>query len=229
LHYVIAHFPLGAGWSTLALVTNNGSSDADVNISFFSPAGTTAQVPLEGLGPQSSQQFVVHPNSTQSISADTSQRNSLATTQVAWATVASTAPLDIVSLFDYGPNPPAITGPVAAQSTAPSTSFRFPATVGGALSRNAGMALANPNGGQTAVTIKVYNPDGNLYGSIPLTLGANAQILFLLTQKMNFPSALFIGSVAVCANQPVALVAIGVEGGLTGLFTIPVTTDPCTS
>jgi hypothetical protein len=32
-----------------------------VNISFFSPAGTTAQVPLEGLGPQSGQQLVVHP------------------------------------------------------------------------------------------------------------------------------------------------------------------------
>jgi hypothetical protein len=38
-------------------------------------------------------------------------------------------------------------------------------------------------------------------------------------------STLFNGSVAVCAAQPVGLVAIGIEGG--AFFTTAVTNDPC--
>jgi len=226
-HYVITHFPFGGGWSTLVLLANNGASDATVNLSFFNEAGAPTPVPLEGLGTQGSQQVVVHANSTQAIGAELSQRNSLATTQTVWATASSTAPLNVFGLFDYGPNPPTITGSVGAQSTASSKSFRFPVRVGGPLSYNAGMALANPNVSQTTITVKVFNADGSLNGSFPETLAANAQTIFLLNQKMSFPSALFTGSVAVCASQPVGLVAIGAEGGSTGLFTISVTTDPC--
>jgi serine/threonine protein kinase len=129
------------------------------------------------------------------------------------------------ALFDYDPNPPMITGSVGAQSTASSKSFRFPIRIGGPLSYNAGMALANPNGSQTTITVKVFNADGSLNGSFPETLAANAQAIFLLNQS--FTSALFTGTVAVCASQPVGLVAIGAESGSTGLFTIDVTTDPC--
>jgi len=226
-HYVIAHFPFGGGWSTLVLLANNGASDAAVNLSFFNAAGAPTPVLLEGLGAEGSQQVVVHANSTQAIGAELIQRNSLATTQTVWATASSTAPLNVFSLFDYGPNPPTITGSVGAQSTASSKSFRFPIRVGGPLSYNAGMALANPNVSQTTITVKVFNADGSLNGSFPEILAANAQTIFLLNQKMSFTSALFTGSVAVCASQPVGLVAIGAEGGSTGLFTIAVTTDPC--
>jgi len=225
-HYVIAHFPYGGGWSTRLLLGNSGNSDATANISFFNEVGESTSVPLEGVGSEGSQQLVVQVNSTQAIGADLSQRNA-PTTQIAWATVSSTAPLNIFSLFDYGPNSPAITGSVGAQSTAPSQSFRFPISVGGPLSYNAGMALANPNGSQTTVTVKVYNADGTLNGSFPEVLAANAQSIFMLSQKLSFSSALFTGSLAVCASQPVGLVALGVEGGPTGLFTIPVTNDPC--
>jgi hypothetical protein len=71
------------------------------------------------------------------------------------------------------------------------------------------------------------NADGTVKGTFPETLAANAQTIFLLNTKMNFGSTLFNGSVAVCAPNPVGLVALGVEGGSTGLFTIAVTTDPC--
>jgi len=228
LSYTIAHFPYGGGYSTRVLLSNSGSSTANVNVKFFNQAGASTLVPLEGQGMQGSQAMTIAKNETMAIGADTSQRNGLPQTDTAWATVSSTAPLNVFSLFDYGPKPPAITGSVGAQSTAPSKTFRFPVSVGGSVAYNAGMALANPNGSQTTVTVKVLNGDGTLKGSFPETLPANGQTIFLLNQKMTFDtSTLFTGSVAVCASQPVGLVAIGVEGGPTGLFTISVTTDPC--
>ena len=227
LSYAIAHFPYGGGYSTRVLLSNNGKSDANVHITFFNEAGAPTLVPLDGHGMQGSQEIVVHANSTMSLGADPAQRNALRTTEVAWATASSTAPLNVFSLFDYGPNPPTITGSVGSQSMPPSKTFRFPVSVGGPVSYNAGMALANPNGSQTTVTVKVLNADGSLKGSFPEVLPANGQTIFLLNQKMSFDGSLFTGSVAVCATQPVGLVAIGVEGGPTGLFTISVTTDPC--
>jgi hypothetical protein len=226
LSYTVAHFPYGQGWSTRIALANNGKTDATVNMKFFNTAGAPTLVPLDGLGNQGSQQFVIHPNQTHVVGADLSQRNN-GNLQVAWATTSSTAPLNVFSLFDFGPNPPAITGAVGAASMAPSKSFRFPVSVGGSVNYNAGMAISNPNGSQTIVTVKVLNADGTVKGTFPETLAANAQTIFLLNTKMNFGSSLFNGSVAVCAPNPVGLVALGVEGGSTGLFTIAVTTDPC--
>jgi hypothetical protein len=226
LSYTVAHFPYGQGWSTRIALANNGKTDATVNMKFFNTAGAPTLVPLDGLGNQGSQQFVIHPNQTHVVGADLSQRNN-GNLQVAWATTSSTAPLNVFSLFDFGPNPPAITGAVGAASMAPSKSFRFPVSVGGSVNYNAGMAISNPNGSQTVVTVKVLNADGTVKGTFPETLAANAQTIFLLNTKLNFGSSLFNGSVAVCAPNPVGLVALGVEGGSTGLFTIAVTTDPC--
>ena len=226
LSYNVAHFPYGQGWSTRVTFANNGTADATVNVKFFNTAGAPTLVPLDGLGNQGTQQFVIHRNETHVMGADLSQRNN-GNLQVAWATTTSSAPVVVFSLFDYGPNPPTITGAVGAGSTAPSKSFRFPVSVGGPLNYNAGMAVSNPNGSQTVVTVKVLNADGSVKGTFPETLPANGQTIFLLNSKMNFGSSLFNGSVAVCAPQPVGLVALGVEGGSTGLFTIAVTTDPC--
>lgn len=227
LSYAIAHFPYGQGWSTRVTVANTGTADATVNVKFFNTAGAPTSVPLQGeQGLQGTQQFVVHKNDVQVFGADLSQRSN-ANLQVAWATVSSTAPVDVFSLFDYGPNPPAIIGAVGAASTAPSKSFRFPVSIAGPLNYNAGMAISNPNGSQTVVTVKVLNADGSVKGTFPETLAANGQTIFLLNSKINFGSALFNGSVAVCAPQPVGLVALGVEYASSGLFTIAVTTSPC--
>lgn len=227
LSYTVAHFPFGGGWSTRVALANNGSASATVRFSFFDQNGLSTSVPLEGIGLKNFETVTVGANQTQVVGAELSQRNGSAL-QVAWATVSSTAPMNVFSLFDYGPNPPAITGAVGAQSTAPSRSFRFPVSVGGPLNYDAGMALSNPNGSSTAVTVKVYDAGGTMIGSFPEQLSANAQTLFLLNTKgVNFGAGLFNGSVAVCATNPVGLVALGVEGGSTGLFTIAVTTDPC--
>ena len=230
LSYTIAHFPYGGGWSTRVALANNTSTSATVKFTFFDKTGLSTSVPLEGIGPKSTETITVGANQTKVVGAELSQRNGSAL-QGAWATLTSTAPLNVFSLFDYGPNPPTITGAVGAPSTAPSKSFRFPVSVGGPLSYNAGMALSNPNGSQTVVTVKVLNSDGSELGSFTETLPKNGQTLFLLSPNsalnFNASTTAFNGSVAVCAPQPVGLVALGVEGGPTGLFTISVTTDPC--
>jgi hypothetical protein len=210
-------------------VTNSGKTNATVKFTFFDHSGLSTSVPLEGIGPKSTETLTVGANQTQVIGSELSQRTSAA--QVAWATMTSTAPLNVFSLFDFGPKPPTINWAVGAQSTAPSKSFRFPVSIGGPVNYNAGMALSNPNGTPTVVTVKVLKSDGTQLGSFTESLGKNAQTVFLLSPHpgLDFgstPQTPFNGSVAVCAPQAVGLVALGAEGS-GGLFSISVTTDPC--
>jgi len=233
LSYTIAHFPYGGGLTTRVAVTNSGSTSATVKFTFFDQSGLSTSVPLEGLGPKGTETLTVGANQTQVIGSELSQRSSAG--QVAWATMTSTAPLNVFSLFDFGPNPPTINWAVGAQSTAPSKSFRFPVSIGGPVNYDAGMALSNPNGTPTVVTVKVLKSDGTQLGSFTESLGKNAQTVFLLSSQagLNFgatPQTPFNGSVAVCAPQAVGLVALGAEGSspsTVGLFSISVTTDPC--
>jgi len=229
LSYSVSHFPYGGGLTTRIALTNSGSTSATVKFTFFDQTGLGTSVPLEGLGPKSTETVTVGANQTQVIGSELSQRT--AAGQVAWATMTSSAPLNVFSLFDFGPNPPAITWAVGAQSTAPSKSFRFPVSIGGPTNYNAGMALSNPNGTPTVVTVMVMNSDGTQLGSFTQSLEKNAQTVFLLSPHagLNFDSTAqtpFNGSVAVCAPQAVGLVALGAEGS-GGLFSISVTTDPC--
>jgi hypothetical protein len=223
--YTIAHFPYQGGWSTQVFLANSGTQDATVDITFFNDKGASASVPLQGKGLQSSEQLTIHPNDVQVVGADTSKRNT-GDLQVAWATAASSAPLNVFSLFDFGPNPPAISGAVGAQSTPPAKSYRFPVSVGGSVGFDAGMAIANPNGKTANVTVKVLNADGSQKGSFAVPLLANNQTIFTLKGKMSFGSSLFVGSVAVCSDQPIGLVTVGFEGGQ-AFFTTSVTNDPC--
>jgi hypothetical protein len=226
LSYAVSHFPYGGGFSTRTMFANSGTTDATVTVKFFNQAGASTMVPLDGQGMQATQQFVVHPNDVQVVGADLTQRNSSPIT-VVWATASSTAPLNVFSLFDYGPHPPAISGAVGAQSTPAAKSFRFPVSVGGPLGYEAGFAVANPNSTQTTVTVKVWNSDGSLKGSFQETLPANGQNSFTLTSKLSFDtSQLFNGSAAICAPQPVGLVTVGFEGG-GAFFSTAVTNDPC--
>ena len=225
LSYVIAHFPYGGGWSTRLMLANNGSATAKVNITFLDQLGRPAFVPLEGEGPQSSQQLSIPPNQVKVVGADPAHRTT-GDLQVAWGTASSSAPLNIFTLFDTGPSAAVITGAVGAPSTAAARSFRFPVSVNGPLGYNAGMAIANPNSSAATVTVKVLNTDGSVKGSFQEILQANHQTLFVLTQKMTFDAALFSGSVAVCGTQPVGLVTVGFEGGQ-AFFTTSVTNDPC--
>jgi hypothetical protein len=224
--YAIAHFPYGGGWSTRLLLANDGPSDVTVDIAFFNGAGAPTSVPLEGQpGLQGSQQLVIHPNDVQVVGADPSERTA-GSIQVAWATASASAPLNIFSLFDNGPSATTITGAVGTPVTAPAKTFRFPVSLHGPLGYNTGMALANPNGSATTVTVKLLNASGATMGSTQEKLPANGQTIFVLTDKISVdPSTLFNGSVAVCASQPIGMVAIGFEGG--AFFATSVTNDPC--
>src|SRR5271169_6770189 len=92
LSYTIAHFPYGGGWSTRIALANNTSTSATVKFTFFDKTGLSTSVPLEGIGPKSTETVTVGANQTQVVGAELSQRNGSAL-QVAWATLSSTAPL----------------------------------------------------------------------------------------------------------------------------------------
>jgi hypothetical protein len=212
------------------MFANSGSKAATVQVAFLNQAGASTGVPLAGKGLQSSQKLTIQPNDVQGLSGDPSKRNSQGL-DVAWAMVGSSVPLNVFSLFDYGPNPPAISGAVGAQSTVAAKSFRLPilernAGPGNPADYEVGLAIANPNSSTTTVTVKVLNPDGSLKGSFQEVLPAKNQTVFTLSSKMNFDSSLFTGSMAVCATEPIGLVTIGFEGGQ-AFFSTSVTNDPC--
>ena len=237
--YAIAHFPYGAGWSSRVLI-GTGTAAGEVDVSFFSPSGAAATVPLQGQGNQSTQHLTLGIAEVAVVAADPAQRNAdINNVTVNWAIVASPVPLNIFTLFDYGPasaptSAPAtrILGSVGAQSMVPSKSFRFPASFYGPLGYNAGLAIANPNGTPVTYRVTLLNADSTMKGSVQRpALPPNGQSIFVLTDIMPGvitpdPATPFDGMVLVCASQPVGLVAIGVEGG--ALFTNSVTNDiPC--
>jgi hypothetical protein len=230
LSYVIAHFPYGRGWNTRVMLANTGAADATVDINFIQPGGAPALVPLEGqAGLQGSQHLVIPKNHVQVVEADPARRSDKATT-VAWATAVSNSPLNVFSLFDLGPSANVINAAVGAQSTPAAKTFRFPISVYGPTNYTAGLAVANPNKSGTTVTVKLLDATGAIKATIQKNLPANGQTIFLVTDKTAFfneidPSQLYNGSLAICATQPVGLVAIGAEGG--ALFTTSVTNDPC--
>jgi len=228
--YVVAHFPFGGGFNTQVMMANSGTKAATVQVSFLNQSGASSAVPLSGKGLQSSESFTIQPNDVQGFSGDPSKRNSQEL-DVAWAMVGSSAPLNVFSLFDYGPNAPVISGAVGAQSTVAAKTFRLPilernAGPGNPADYEVGLAIANPNNSTTTVTVKVLNPDGSVKGSFQEVLPAKNQTIFTLSSKMNFDSSLFTGSMAVCATEPIGLVTIGFEGGQ-AFFTTSVTNDPC--
>jgi len=225
--YTVAHFPFGGGWSTTVMAANSGTANATVKVAFLNQAGASASVPLAGQGSKSNFSFTLEPNDVKVIAADPTKRTSQDLT-VAWATISSNVALNVFSLFDLGPNPPAITGAVGAQSTPPAKSFRFPVSVGGTVGFDAGMALANPNSKTANVTVKVLKSDGSPFGSFNETLQANNQTILTLKgqSSLSFGSGLFTGSVAVCSDQPIGLVTVGFEGGQ-AFFSTSVTNDPC--
>ncbi len=224
----IAHFPYGGGYGTRVVLSNSsGTGPVTVDVAFFDPSnGQPTSVPLEGKGSQSTEHFVIAPNAIQVINADPSQRN-VGSTKVAWATASANGPLTVFSAFDFFS--PTTTFAVGAPSTVAAKTFRFPVSANGPLKYNAGLAVANPNNGVTTVTVKLLNGNGTVKGSVVKTLQAFAQTIFLLNQSDIFGSQLgsaaFDGSVAICADKPVGLVALGAEKG--ALFSTAITNDAC--
>ncbi len=230
--YIIAHWPYGQGFSTQTMLSNSGTATATVRLQFYSQTGSTNfAVPLQGSGPKTIETITVAPNNTKAVVTDPSQREG-ANLDVAWATATSNAPLNVFSLFDYGPTSPSIIGAVGAQSTPAAKTFRFPVLVGGPTGFTAGMALANPNNSTTTVTVMVMDEGGKQIIGSPFTetLAAENQTIFTLNSitKLSFGSSLFTGSVAVCASEPIGLVTVGFEGAAT-FFSTAVTNDPCPS
>jgi hypothetical protein len=236
--YIIPHFPVGGGWSTRLVFENSGPADVTAEVTFFTQTGTTGSVTLENQqGTQSSEHLVIGRNQVQTLNADPTLRNA-GPLVVSWAKVTTNGPLTIFVIFDSSTptlvptTVPAtlITGSVGAQAVPAATSFRFPIAAAGPLHFNLGLAIANPNSTATNFTVFLLNADGTINHSLQMSLQANSQTSFVVSDPTIFgnnidtsSALLFNGSIAICASQPVGVVPIGIEGG--ALFTVPVTND----
>lgn len=232
--YIVAHFPYGGGWSTRLLLSNGSANPVAVELDYFTQAGQLALVPLEGSEIANIRQVEIGPNQVATVASDPTKRNA-AGLQVTWAIVRTDGPLNIFTLFDYAPTSVPSTIPstqivsaVGTAATPAGTSFRFPVSVNGATQFNAGMALANPNTVAAAISLNLLDKDGVIQATRAMLLSPNGQTSFVLTDDIAFkrtldPSQQFTGSVGVCANVPIGLVAIGSEGSV--LFTVSVSTD----
>jgi hypothetical protein len=215
--YVIAHFPYGGGWSTQIWVSNTGASSATVDIAWFDQTGAPALVPLQGVGPVSTQHLVIGPNNTQVVGGDVTQRNATGPNGLifTWATATSSSPVNVFSMFDFAGSSVATVVPasqvsssVGTQSLIPATSFRFPVVLFAPNNQprfNAGVAVANPNNSQTTLTVKLLSAGGTITGTIQRNLPANGQTTFVLTDSNAFlnvldPSTPFTGSLVVCVT-----------------------------
>jgi len=236
--YIIPHIPVGGGWSTRLLFSNSGATAVTADVTFYTTTGETGTVTLEGQqGTQSTKHVIVGQNQVELLNLDPTLRNA-GPLVVTWAKVTTSGPLTIFVIFDSSTPTvvpttiPAtlITGSVGAQAVPTATSFRFPFAEAGPLHFNAGLAIANPNATATNFTIFLLNADGTINHSLQMSLQANSQTSFVLSDPTIFGNnidssspLLFNGSIAICASQPVGVVPIGIEGG--ALFTIPVTND----
>jgi hypothetical protein len=235
--YIIPHFPVGGGWSTRLVFSNIGPADVTADVTFYSQTGTIGAVTLEGRGTQSSEHLIISRNAVITLNADPTLRNA-GPLDVTWAKVTTNGPLTVFVIFDSSTPTlvpttiPAtlITGSVGAQAVAAAMFFRFPLAAAGPLHFNLGIAIANPNSTATDFTVFLLNANGTINDSFQMTLQANSQTSFVVSDSLIFGNTiditselLFNGSIAICASQPVAVVPIGIEGG--ALYTIPVAND----
>ena len=65
-----------------------------------------------------------------------------------------------------------------------------------------GLALFNPNSGVAAVTIRVFDKDGNLVGDTTLTLGVNERLSELVETLVPESAGLLGGYIEVVSDQP---------------------------
>ena len=106
-------------------------------------------------------------------------------------------------------------------------SFQVLFSVYSSKSLNSRLALANPN--ETTATVEVTLIGSEGHGSVTrvLQIAPNGSISGLVTDPELFgreidPSARFDGSVAICSDVPIGMLALGQEENLA--FTLPVTT-----
>jgi hypothetical protein len=240
--YIIPHIPVEGGWSTRLLFSNSGTAVVTADVTFFTQTGTSGSVTIEGQqGTQSSKHVIIGQNQVEVLNVDPTLRNA-GPLAVTWAKVMTSGPLTVFVIFDSSTPTlvpttiPAtlITGSVGAQAVPAATSFRFPFAEAGPLHFNAGLAMANPNATATNFTILLLNADGTINHSLQMSLQANSQTSFVLSDPTVFGNnidssspLLFNGSIAIYASQPIGVVPIGIEGG--ALYTIPVTNDVFTN
>jgi hypothetical protein len=187
-------------WTTaLTFVNPHGWLSSNATAYFYKDDGKP--LPLDfGAGPASSFKFTVGPQAT--VTYNTTGQS--VATQVGWAIVTSSLPLQGVVQFSYSVNGVPQQG-VSSQSTAASTLFRSPATT------STGIAVANTYSNvQEIIRVTALDSVGHPVGSSSLTLAPFGHRSFTLGELMPSLGSSFRGTVLL--ENPDTFVAWALSG-----------------
>jgi hypothetical protein len=107
------------------------------------------------------------------------------------------------------------------------TQFRVPVSIDGSQNLDAAVAIANPGDSDAVVSIRLVQPNGLGELVRVLQIPSRGQTGALLTDPAWFQSGIdsrrrFDGSVTICSDLPVGILAIGIHGEFA--YTLPVAT-----
>jgi hypothetical protein len=105
------------------------------------------------------------------------------------------------------------------------TQFRVPISIDESQSLDAALAIANPGAAEARVSIRLVQPDGLGELVRVLQIPSRGQIGAMLTDPAWFQGSIdsrrrFDGSVTICSDQPVGILAIGIHGDFA--YSLPV-------
>ncbi len=185
--------PPSQKWATsLSFVNPHSTLSASATAFFYSDDGSPLALDF-GNGPETIHRFTVPPLGSVTFKSSAGSIN----TQVGWASVVSTLPLQGVVQFSFSTNGVPQEA-ISTQATAAAQVFRSPATP------TTGIAIANPSSSvqstPVTVTVTVYDASGTSLGQTLVTVPPSGHRQFTLSDR--FSSLPARESVVLSAQTP---------------------------
>ena len=204
----------GGGWYTALYFSNTTGSAVQVPVSFMNNDGTPLAVPLNGIGPVSSQTVSLAPGATAILEAP----NVGNLVVQGWAE--ATLPPGVVGYAIFRQSVANRADQEAVVPLIPedsrSANFSYDET-----NFTTTFDLLNPSGQQATVTVSVFGADGTPLGSMPVVLAARTKQAETL--RALFPAVAGTrGQVSLSANNG-AISSLGIKFGGAAFTSIPVT------
>ena len=204
----IPHFLIGGGFVTKLTITNLTNSLNNLVVNMISTDGTLL----------SSVNWNLAPAATMRIQGSESLRAAPGTAQ--WVIVGGDANLTVNAFFEVA-DQNGVTNTAGYSDVPAGMDFTFPAefepSVGTALARTFGVAVANPSATASNVTVTLVDAVGTVVASDTVKLDPFAQTSFDLSLRAPFQTGLpgtdFFGAVTLQATTPVVAIGVGDDRG----------------
>jgi hypothetical protein len=212
----MAHLASGAGWLTTFTLTNTGTTEANIQLSFFDDNGDAVALPLtfEDSGAKTTTANVsetIAPGATLVIA--TNANSNAALVQGSAELTSQGGNTSGFAVFHYNPNAQEAVVPLETRNAAAYV-LAFDNTNG----LTTGLALANISNQSVKVSMIVRDDTGAQLGTAPIDLAAHGHTSFLLAN--NYPFAKDKrGTVEFDAPSNGQISALGIRSAPTGSFT----------